>query len=119
VTAEDGSPVPFTLHDRTLDFFAGTPGSVKVVAGDREYLYSLTLPQLADTKWQPPNDARSGIPRFATVLDSSTDIWPWLALLGAAGLVAEWLLYGRFRRMQRSGPLLMRRKFAETAEVRR
>jgi VWA domain-containing protein/aerotolerance regulator-like protein len=119
VTTEDGSLVPFTLHDRTLDFFAGTPGSVKVVAGDREYLYSLTLPQLADTKWQPPGDARSGIPRFATVLDSSTDIWPWLALLGAAGLVAEWILYGRFRRMQRSGPLLMRRKSVATAEVRR
>jgi hypothetical protein len=119
VTAEDGSPLPFTLRDRTLDFFAGSPGSVKVVAGDREYLYSLTLPQLWDTKWQAPGDARTGIPRFAPVLDSFTDIWPWLALLGAAGLAAEWLLYGRFRRMQRSGPLVMRHKSAEAPEVRR
>ncbi|HEV2445159.1 MAG TPA: VWA domain-containing protein [Candidatus Sulfopaludibacter sp.] len=119
VTAEDGSPLPFTMRDRTLHFFAGTPGSVKVTAGDREYLYSLTLPQLWDTRWQPPADARSGIPRFAAMLDTSTDVWPWLALLGAAGLVAEWVLYGRFRRMQRSGPLVMRRRAAETTEARR
>src|SRR5262249_15623346 len=45
VTAEDGSPLPFTLRDRALNFFAGAPGSVRVSAGDREYLYSLTLPQ--------------------------------------------------------------------------
>jgi hypothetical protein len=25
------------------------------------------------------------------------DIWPWLALLGGAGLLIEWILYGRFR----------------------
>ena len=120
VTAEDGTPLPFTLRDRTLNFFAGAPGAVKVMAGDREYLYSLTLPQLGDSKWTPPADAHTGIPRFAAMVDSSSDIWPWLALLGAAGLVAEWLMYGRFRRMQRSGPLLMRHKSTEPAEeVRR
>ncbi len=120
VTAEDGTPLPFTLRDRTLNFFAGAPGAVKVTAGEREYLYSLTLPQLGDSKWTPPADAHTGIPRFAAMVDSSTDIWPWLALLGAAGLVAEWLMYGRFRRMQRSGPLLMRHKPSEPVEeVRR
>ena len=125
VSAEDGSPLPFTLRDRTLDFFAGTPGSVKVIAGDREYLYSLNLPQLGDSKWQPPADARTGMPRFTAGFDNSMDVWPWLALLGAAGLIAEWVLYGRFRRMQRTGPLLMRHKTAgaakssETSEVRR
>ena len=30
VTTEDGSPVPFTLRDKTLDFFAGSPGSVQI-----------------------------------------------------------------------------------------
>lgn len=119
VTGEGGAALPFTVRDRTLDFFAGTPGAVKVTAGDREYLYSLTLPEIADGRWHAPADARTGIPHFAAVLDSSTDIWPWLAVLGAAGLVAEWLLYGRFRRMQRGRPLVMRRKAAETLEARR
>jgi hypothetical protein len=38
------------------------------------------------------------------VLDHVTDIWPWLALLGGAGLLIEWLLYGRFR-MARFAPV--------------
>ena len=64
------------------NFFSGAPGGVKVVAGDREYLYSLTLPELWEAKWTPPADAHRGIPRFAQVLESSTDLWPWLALAG-------------------------------------
>jgi hypothetical protein len=109
VTAEDGSAVPFTMRDRTLNFFTGSPGGVRVVAGDREYLYSLTLPELWETKWTPPSDAHSGIPKFASVLESSSDLWPWLALAGALGLLAEWLMYGRFRRgMARVLPLRSR-----------
>jgi hypothetical protein len=123
VVAEDGSPVPFTVHDRAVHFFSGTPGSVRVVAGDHEYVYSLTLPQLWDARWDPPADAQKGIPRFSAVLDSWVEIWPWLALAGGAGLLAEWLLYGRFRRSGRllgaaGRPVLLRRK-AETAEVGR
>jgi hypothetical protein len=98
VTGEDGSPVPFTMRDRTLNFFAGSPGAVRVVAGDREYLYSLTLPELWESKWTPPAEAHSGIPHFTAMLDSSSDLWPWLALAGGLGLLTEWLLYGRFRR---------------------
>jgi hypothetical protein len=98
VTSDDGTPVPFTMRDRTLNFFSGAPGGVKVVAGDREYLYSLTLPELGESKWTPPAEAHSGIPHFSAILDSSSDLWPWLALAGGLGLLAEWLLYGRFRR---------------------
>jgi hypothetical protein len=120
VLGEDGAALPFTLRDRTVNFFAGSPGSVRVLAGDREYVYSLTLPQLWDAKWQLPTDVRAGIPHFAPIVDRSSDLWPWLALLGAAGLLAEWLLYGRFRR-QRSAThmLFVRRKARAHAEARR
>jgi hypothetical protein len=97
VTAEDGSPVPFTLRDKTLNFFAGAPGSVRVLAGDHEYMYALTLPQLWDSRWDPPPNTHRGIPRFNMVLEHVSDVWPWLALLGGAGLLVEWMLYGRFR----------------------
>jgi hypothetical protein len=97
VTTDDGTPVPFTLRDKTLDFFAGSPGSVRVLAGDHEYMYALTLPQLWDSRWDPPPAIHHGIPRFNVVLEHVADIWPWLALLGGAGLLVEWLLYGRFR----------------------
>jgi hypothetical protein len=120
VTAQDGSPLPFTIHDRALNFFSGTPGSVRVVAGDREYLYSLTLPQLWDAKWDPPADSQKTIPHFPPVFDSSSDLWPWLALAGALGLLTEWILFGRFRRIAAiSRPVLLRRKATVPLEVRR
>ncbi|MEO8592150.1 MAG: VWA domain-containing protein [Candidatus Solibacter sp.] len=111
VTAEDGSDVPFTVKERTLNFFSGAAGGVKVVAGDREYIYSLTLPELWESKWTPPADAHLGVPRFAEVMEGSTELWPWLALAGALGLLAEWFLYGRFRRG-------MLRRVPEITEVR-
>jgi hypothetical protein len=119
VTGEDGAALPFSYHDRTLNFFSGTPGSVRVAAGDREFLYSLTLPQLWDTRWEPPAEAPTAIPRFSPVLDSSTEVWPWLAIAGALGLIAEWILYGSFRRSLRMRPVLLRRKAAEMPEARR
>ena len=120
VTGENGAAVPFTLRDRTLNFFTGTPGSVRVVAGDREYQYSLTLPELWDSKWEPPADVHQGVPRFQQILESSSDLWPWLAIAGGLGLAAEWLLYGRFRRgFARGRTLTMRTRVPEAAEVRR
>jgi len=98
VVQENGAPVPFTLHDRALHFFAGTPGTVRVLAGDKEYVYSLTLPQLGEKRWLPPADARRGIPRSSGVGDTSIELWQWLAMAGALGLLAEWFLYGRFGR---------------------
>lgn len=120
VLAEDGGSLPYTLHDRAVDFFSGAPGAVRVVAGDREYMYSLTLPQLWDTKWEPPPGAGKGIPRFSAAVGGSTDIWPWLALLGAAGLALEWVLYGRFRRGRFAlTPMLLKRRSSAATEARR
>ena len=114
VTAGDGSALPFTMRERTLNFFAGSPGGVKVVAGDREYLYSLTLPELWESKWTPPSDAHLGVPRFTQIMESSTDLWPWLALAGGIGLLVEWVLYGRFRRgmMRRAKTVAIRTETA-------
>jgi hypothetical protein len=117
VTAADGSALPFTMRERTLNFFSGVPGGVRVVAGDREYLYALTLPELWESKWTPPADAHLGVPRFTQILESSTDLWPWLALAGAFGLLAEWILYGRFRRGMRR-PRTVASRVPETTGAR-
>ena len=122
VTSQDGSPVPFTVRDRTLDFFAGVPGPVRVAASDREYIYSLTLPQIGDARWEPPADALKSMPRFSLAIDPTTDLWRWLALLGGAGLLAEWILFGHFRRFRQSHvlrPVLLRTKASDPEEVRR
>jgi hypothetical protein len=121
VLGEDGKPLPFTVHDNAVDFFAGAPGAVRVATGDREYMYSLTLPELSEAKWKPPAGAMKGIPALAPVVSAARDVWPVLALLGALCLLAEWFLYGRFRRSLRPihlVPMLFRRKAAVQGEGR-
>jgi hypothetical protein len=72
-----------------------------VLAGDREMVYSLTLPQIGQTKWDVPGTVRSGIPRYAASGPASTDLWQWLAVAGALVLLLEWMLYGRLSRRLR------------------
>lgn len=94
---ENNRALPFTIRDNTLQFFSGAPGTIRVLMGDREMLYSLALPDLGDTTWKAPAGVRQGIPRGTPVSESTPQIWPWLALLGGIGLLADWLLYGRSR----------------------
>jgi hypothetical protein len=119
VMAEDGSALPFVLRDRALHFFSGSPGVVRVVAGDREYVYSQTLPELWDTRWEPPAEVRRGIPRPQPFAPGTGNLWPWLALAGGAGLMAEWFLFGRFRRPKPRRVVLRREPFLEREVSRR
>jgi hypothetical protein len=123
VTGAGGAALPFTLRDRKLHVFAGAPGSVAVLAGDREYVYSLTLPQLWDARWEPPKDARLGLPHYGPSIGPSNDLWPWLALAGGAGLVAEWFLFGMARKgarrvRRRARPAAARSATPQTVEAR-
>jgi len=95
VLQQDGTPVPFTTRGRALRFFSGTPGTVRVLAGEHETVYSLTLPELWDSKWQAPAGTKHGLPLFRETAGISRDLWQVLALLGGLGLLLEWLLFGR------------------------
>jgi VWA domain-containing protein len=97
VETEDAKTLPFTVEGRLLRFFTGTPGIVRVLTGDRELVYSLTLPQPGDVVWKPAS-VRHGLPGRAPYEPASKDIWQWLAVLGAIGLLADWILYGRMRK---------------------
>ncbi len=110
VLRADGAPIPFTLQDRSLHFFSGTRGTARVIVGDRESVYSLTLPEMWERKWEPPANARRGIPTFRESMQSSRDLWQILATLGALGLLTEWVLFGRLRKGRSS--LLSFRKAA-------
>jgi hypothetical protein len=110
VLTEDQRPLPFTIEGdtingksmdgKTLRFFAGAPGTVRVLNGDRETVYSLTLPDVADSVWRPPQSVRHGIPRMSVTEAAVTDLWPWLALLGGLGLLIDWLMFGRSRALR-------------------
>jgi hypothetical protein len=97
VQTEDGKVLPFSVDGRTVRFFAGAPGIVRVLTGDRELVYSLTLPQPGDVLWKP-DSVRHGMPGRAPYEPAARDIWQWLAVLGAAGLIADWILFGRMRK---------------------
>lgn len=97
VVDDSHNPLPFTLEDGILRFFSGAAGTVHVQMADRELLYSLTLPDVAEASWQVPANVHKGVPRGVGASSLPTEIWPWLAALGGLGLLADWLLYGRSR----------------------
>ncbi len=97
VLDEQQRPLPFTIDSGNLRFFSGAPGTVSVVMGSRQLVYSLTLPDVPDSAWKPPASVKRGIPRAALDGVLQTDLWPWLAVLGGIGLLLDWLLFGRSR----------------------
>ena len=97
VIAQGNQHLPFSLRGSNLQFFSGNPGTVRLVAGDRERVYSLTLPELGETKWEPSKGVRQGVPRRLEYGASARDLWQLLALLGAGILLFEWLRFGRNR----------------------
>jgi hypothetical protein len=98
VTQEDGTSLPFTLRNHLVQFFAGAPGIVRVMASDREYDYSLVLPEVSEAKWEPPADAKRGLPGSRKSSNAPVDLWQALACLGMAGLIIDWIYYGRLGR---------------------
>jgi hypothetical protein len=96
VLTDSGRLLPFNIRDRAVQFFAGEPARVSVIAGNSERVYSLTLPELGEVKWTPPANARHGIPAWTDAIRRSHILWPFLAVLGAALLIAEWVIYGSY-----------------------
>ena len=93
VVTESGRKLPYTVENGTLRFFAGEPGIVRVLAGDREMIYSLTLPPAGDMVWKPEH-VRRGVPKRGVPAPTPRDAWRLLAAVGGAGILAEWLLFG-------------------------
>jgi hypothetical protein len=96
VLTDSGTNLPYNVRDKSVEFFAGESSRVRVIAGNAERVYSLTLPEMWDVKWTPPANVRHGIPALNDALRRNRDWWPFLAALGAAILIGEWLAYGRY-----------------------
>ena len=100
VLTENGRPLPYSLDGRSLRFFSESNGVVRVLTGDRELVYSLTLPSAGDVIWKPEH-VRQGLPAHFPAEPGSRDVWQILALLAGVGLLTEWILFGRARRQWR------------------
>lgn len=103
VVREDGRPAPFTREAGGLRLFTAEPGVVRVITPSAELVYSMTLPEVADRRWEPPPQVRRGLPAPGAWEGKVVELWPWLALAGGALLLAEWLLYGRGRAYRAGG----------------
>jgi hypothetical protein len=95
VVSESGARLPFNAHAKSVDFFAGEFSRVRVITGGAERVYSFSLPGMWDAKWVPPANARHGIPQWTERIRRAPRLWLFLAVIGTALLVAEWLIYGR------------------------
>jgi hypothetical protein len=96
VLTDSGTSLPYNVRDKSVEFFAGESARVRVIAGNSERVFSLTLPEMWDVKWTPPANVRHGIPAWNDALRRNRDWWPFLAALGAAVLLGEWIAYGRY-----------------------
>ena len=96
VRSPETSNLPWSLADGRLRFFMPTPGNVKVKTPFQEAGWSLTLPELGTTRWEPPEGALRGVPPPSTVLvGSGVPLWPWLTLLAVVCWLIDWTYYGR------------------------
>ena len=109
VLDESGAALPFTVDGKTVRFFAPDPGTVRVASGSFERVFSLSLPALGESQWEPgPGVGKGpGAPQPSAPLPK--ELWQWCAALGVALLILEWWLYGRRRAMS---PLYMRASLA-------
>ncbi len=98
VTGDGGVAVPFTLNGRALQLFTTRPQHIHIGSNDRDRIFSLTLPEVAEFSWTAPQASATGLPVTSRFAPSAIDLWKWLAVLGGAGLLLEWMLYGRHRR---------------------
>jgi hypothetical protein len=96
VLTDAGKVLPFNVRDRAVQFFVGEPARARVIAGNTELVFSLTLPEMWDAQWTPPSSARKGIPAWTENVRRARILWPWLACLGAALLLADWILFGTY-----------------------
>jgi len=98
VKRANGTPVAFSVDHRTLHLFSGSRDNLRVITPGREQDYALTLPEMWDARWEPPAGVVRGLPRGVVASSTPREVWPWLAVLGAACWAAEWILYARVRR---------------------
>ena len=98
VKRADGAAVPFSIEHHALHLFSGGRDNLRVITPGREQNYALTLPEMWDARWIPPAGIARGLSRAPVSSNIPRQVWPWLAIVGAACLAAEWILYARTRR---------------------
>ena len=98
VRNESGEPIPWLLSDGAVRFYAGQPGTFRVVTADRNVTLHLNQPQVAASRWSP-EDALRSLPAKTAGGRQPGALWQWLAFLAGMILLYDWIRFGRGRRL--------------------
>lgn len=101
VRGQRGMSVPFVIAKQAVELFRSTPEVLRVTSEGRETVLSVTVPDVAAFEWKPPAVASTGVPARSRFSPGAWDLWRGLAVLGALGLFAEWMLFGHRRVFKR------------------
>lgn len=107
VRSEAGEELPWVYGDGRLKFYAGERGTYRVLAEDFAATLALSQPEIATAVWEPPAEVARGLPPAFAAGAEPGPLWPWLALLGGAVLLLDWIRFGRGRPLEAapaSGP---------------
>jgi len=90
----EGRELPASFKPEGLELFVDRPTTVHVVAGLVERVYSASLPDLPQQRWEPPPSVARGMP-VAAPPGHHWNLWPALVMVALGLLVLEWQLFGR------------------------
>ena len=94
-----GELIPFSVAKGSIQLFTERPREIRLQSGGRSRLVSLTLPDVSNRQWSPPASVQMGLPQSYQAGPLAISLWKWLAVLGGAGLLMEWILFGRVRQV--------------------
>lgn len=96
VAAPGNSGLTWFVRGDRLRLYAGRPGAVTVRTPYTDARFDLTLPELGEARWTPPEGALKGIPPPAAAsAPTRIALWPLFAIAAAILLGVDWNLYGR------------------------
>ncbi len=90
-----GVRVPWILDDGSVRFYAGSPGTYRIVTADRDVTLHLTQPAVPGETWPAPDSAARGLPPAFAGGGPNWPAWPWLAAVAGLILLADWRFFGR------------------------
>ena len=100
VIDQQGAPLPFLATRKSIELFVERPQVLRIVSGAGQRTVPVVLPDVAQLAWTPPASAAIGLPAPLPIAPVAIDLWQVLAVLGALGWFAEWLLFGRQRKLK-------------------
>ncbi len=92
----DGRSPAWVWSEGRVRLFSRAPSVNLIKTPFDQVRLSMSFPETAVARWQPPAEALRGVPPAVSGLSpAGARLWPWLSLLALAILAYDWTVYGR------------------------